>query len=128
MRAVSMDSGTDAASLQMGDVPNPYERKPKSILKSPTGGLKNAIKVKFADTALRRPLDQQTNLPRGTSRDEDMMKLLRSLSTLHPKKPAISKAWTVAERSYGVCDSALDSKDNVIDIDLRLTNKCSKIS
>jgi len=109
-RAVSMDSGTNSVSLHQGAV----QKSPKSILKAQPGGIRSSITVKFADTGPRTPLDQQTSTSPQMSRDGDMMKLLRSLSTLHPKKPVIHKAWSVAEKSYGVSDSALSDRENVL--------------
>jgi len=109
-RAVSMDTGANLDSLHQGAVQN----TPKSILKAQPGGIKSSITVKFADTGSRTPLDQQTSTLPRMGRDGDMMKILRSLSTLHPKKPVIHKAWTVAEKSYEVSDSAYNDRENVL--------------
>jgi len=118
-RAVSMDTGANAVSLHRGVVQYP----PKSILKAQPGGTNSSITVRFADTGSRTPSDQPTSILPPMSRDGDMIKLLRSLSTLHPKKPVLHQAWTVAEKSYGVSDSACNGKENVLGIQ----KGCSKV-
>jgi len=119
-RAVSMDTGANAVSQHLGVVQNP----PKSILKVKPGGIRS-MNVKFDDTCLTTTLDHQTStLPGGISRDDHMMQLLRSLSTLHPKKPVLRYAWTVAEKSCRASDSAFSKKENL----LGTQKRCSKPS
>jgi len=116
-RAVSVGTGADAVSLPLGVVQHPS----KSILKAQQG-TKSDSTVRFADNGSRTPLAQQTSTLPPVSRDGDMVKLLRGLSILYPKKPVLHKARSVAEKSYRVSDSACIGKENVLDIH----KSCSK--